>query len=69
MFGITFMTRDGIGAFAPLFVGYIADVTGTFTKAYWVLAAFAVVTGLLALGLKKGNAAAATTAVADTGDD
>ncbi|UCC94047.1 MAG: MFS transporter, partial [Thermoplasmata archaeon] len=29
-FGITFLTRDGIGAFAPLFVGFIADTTGSF---------------------------------------
>jgi MFS family permease len=54
-FGITFLTRDGIGAFAPLFVGYIADTTGSFTGAYWVLAVGAVITALVALGLKKSN--------------
>ncbi len=56
-FGITFLTRDGIGAFAPLFVGYVADTTGSFTGAYWVLAVGAVITALLALGLKKSNVA------------
>jgi MFS family permease len=54
-FGITFMTRDGIGAFAPLFVGFIADATGSFTNGYWVLAVAAVVTALLGLGLRKGQ--------------
>ncbi len=54
-FGITFLTRDGIGAFAPLFVGYVADTSGSFTGAYWVLAVGAVITALLALGLKKSN--------------
>ncbi len=54
-FGITFLTRDGIGAFAPLFVGYVADTSGSFTGAYWVLAVGAVITALLALCLRKSN--------------
>lgn len=57
MYGISFMTRDGIGAFAPLFVGYVADSTGSFLGAFWILAIAAVVTALLGLGLRKGNAA------------
>jgi MFS family permease len=54
-FGITFLTRDGIGAFAPLFVGFIADGTGSFLNAYWVLAVAAVITALLALPLVKSR--------------
>ena len=54
-FGITFLTRDGIGAFAPLFVGFVADSTGSFLNAYWVLAVAAVVTALLGLPLKRGQ--------------
>ena len=54
-FGLTFLTRDGIGAFAPLFVGFVADSTGSFLNAYWVLAVAAVVTALLGLTLKKGQ--------------
>lgn len=57
VYGISFMTRDGIGAFAPLFVGYVADSTGSFVGAFWILAIAAVVTALLGLGLRKGNAA------------
>lgn len=54
-YGLTFLTRDGIGAFAPLFVGFIADSTGSFLNAYWVLAVAAVCTTLLALALRKGK--------------
>jgi FSR family fosmidomycin resistance protein-like MFS transporter len=54
-FGITFLTRDGIGAFAPLMVGFIADSSGSFLNAYWILAVAAVVTALLGLTLKKGQ--------------
>lgn len=54
-FGISFLTRDGIGAFAPLFVGYIADSTGSFLNAFWILAVAAVITAMLALPLKKGQ--------------
>ncbi len=54
-FGITFLTRDGIGAFAPLFVGFVADSTGSFLNAYWVLAVAAVVTALLGLPLVKSR--------------
>lgn len=54
-FGLTFLTRDGIGAFAPLFVGFVADGTGSFLNAFWVLAVAAVVTAMLGLALKKGK--------------
>jgi MFS family permease len=54
-FGLTFLTRDGIGAFAPLFVGFVADGTGSFLNAYWVLAVAAVVTAMLGLTLKRGK--------------
>jgi MFS family permease len=54
-YGITFLTRDGIGAFAPLFVGFIADSTGSFLNAYWVLAVAAVITALLGLPLVKSK--------------
>ncbi len=54
-FGITFLTRDGIGAFAPLFVGFVADSTGSFLNAYWVLAVAAVITALLGLPLVKSR--------------
>jgi len=54
-FGISFLTRDGIGAFAPLFVGFMADSTGSFLNAYWILAVAAVVTALLGLPLVKSK--------------
>ena len=54
-YGLTFLTRDGIGAFAPLFVGFIADSTGSFLNGYWVLAVAAVVTALLGMALRKGQ--------------
>ena len=54
-YGLTFLTRDGIGAFAPLFVGFVADSTGSFLNAYWVLAVAAVVTALLGLPLVKSK--------------
>jgi MFS family permease len=53
LYGITFFTRDGIGAFAALFMGGVADVTGSFIDAYWVLAGIAVVTALLGLGVYR----------------
>jgi MFS family permease len=56
-YGLTFLTRDGIGAFAPLFVGLVADVSGRFENAYWVLVFIAVATGLLGLGISKQKAA------------
>jgi MFS family permease len=54
-YGVTFLTRDGIGAFAPLLVGFIADTTGSFLNAYWILAVAAVVTALLGLPLVKSK--------------
>ncbi|MCJ2541298.1 MAG: MFS transporter, partial [Candidatus Thermoplasmatota archaeon] len=54
-YGLTFLTRDGIGAFAPLFVGFVADSTGSFLNGYWVLAVAAVVTALLGMALRKGK--------------
>ena len=53
MFGLTFLTRDGIGAFAPLLVGFVADATGSFEVGYWLLVGGAVVTALLAVALGK----------------
>lgn len=54
-FGISFLTRDGIGAFAPLMVGFVADSTGSFLNAYWILAVAAVITALLGLPLVKSK--------------
>jgi MFS family permease len=52
-YGITFLARDGIGAFSPLFVGVVADLSGTFIDAYWVLVVIAVVTALLGLTVRN----------------
>ncbi len=52
-FGITFLTRDGICAFSPLFIGFIGDVTGTFENGYWVLAVIALITALLGLAVTR----------------
>ncbi len=53
MFGLTFLTRDGIGAFAPLLVGFVADTTGSFNVGYWLLVGGAVATALLGLALGR----------------
>jgi len=52
-YGVSFFTRDGIGFLAPLMVGAIADASGTFITAYWVMAIFGVLTALVSVAVER----------------
>ena len=52
-YGVSFFTRDGIGFLAPLMVGAIADASGTYLTAYWVMAIFGVLTALVSIAVER----------------
>lgn len=52
-YGVSFFTRDGIGFLAPLMVGAIRDVSGTYLTAYWVMAIFGVLTALVSIAVER----------------
>ena len=52
-YGVSFFTRDGIGFLAPIMVGAIADASGTFITAYWVMAIFGVLTALVSIAVER----------------
>ena len=52
-YGVSFFTRDGIGFLAPFLVGVLADATGTFSTAYWMVAIFGLLTAADAMFLRQ----------------